>query len=441
MDYLRDSHLSLLSRLVPSAMGTLLSETIASMIDSVVLTHYLGADMLATISVTMPIYLAVNTLSMLISSGGATLFAQALGRGDREEAQRCFTCSTLLMLLCGALMTLFGVPFVRPIVLALGGSGAMEATVAYSRVQFAFMIPLVLYQQLNVFVRFDGAPARAVLSTMLSSVVNLALDFLLVGVLGMGAGGAALATCLAYTAAMLVNAAYLLRRRRNLIFRRASLTWARVRSTLRTGLPLSLSQLGMALVTALYNNRIGDLGGVMYQNVYGAIVQISGILWAIYEGIGQACQPIFAACFGAGDRARFRRTYRIGLGLETGLMAAGTALCLAAPALLTGLFAMDAPAQREIAVRAVRIYGLSMLFTGFNTMNIYYFQAQERERNASAIVLLSGTVLPILLLFLLTALAGVDSIWWSYLLAQGLTLLLSALRLLRERRGAGGAIQ
>ena len=122
-------------------------------------------------------------------------------------------------------------------------------------------------------------------------------------------------------------------------------------------------------------------------------------------------------------------------------MAAGTALCLAAPALLTGLFAMDAPAQREIAVRAVRIYGLSLLFTGFNTMNIYYFQAQERERNASAIVLLSGTVLPILLLFLLTALAGVDSIWWSYLLAQGLTLLLSALRLLRERHGAGGAIQ
>ncbi len=437
MDYLKDSHLSLLSKLVPSAMGTLLSETVASMIDSVVLTHYLGPDMLATISVTMPIYLAVNTLSLLIASGGATLFAQALGRGDTDEAQRCFTCSTWLMILCGALLTLVGLPFVRPIVRLLGGSGAFEATVAYSRIQFLFMVPLVLYQQLNVFVRFDGAPARAVLSTVLCSVVNLALDVWMVGTLGLGAEGAALATCLAYSAAMLVNAAYLPRRRRNLIFRRQSLTLARVRQTLRTGLPLSLSQLGMAVGTTLFNNRIGDLGGVMYQNVYGAIVQISGILWAFYEGAAQACQPILAACYGAGDRARIQRTFRIGLRLEAVLMAVGTALCLFAPAFWAGLFSMDDPSQREIAVRAIRIYGLSLFFTGFNTMVIYDFQAQEQEAAATAIVLLSGTVFPVLFLYLLTMAAGLNGIWWSYPCAQGLALILSVFLLRRKQRSAG----
>ena len=437
MDYLRDSHRALLSRLLPSAMGTLLSETITSLVDSIVLAYYLGADMMATISVSMPIYLAVNTIAMLIASGGATVFAQSLGRGDEEEAQRCFSCSALLMLLCGALMTLVGVPFVRQIVLLLGGDGVFEATVAYSRIQFLFMVPLLLYQLLVVFVRFDGGTTRTVVSTVVCSVVNLLLDVLLVGHLGAGATGAAMATCLAYTAAMLVNAGHFISGRRNLVFRRGSLTMPRVQRILRTGVPLSLSQLGMAVETALFNNFAGAYGGVMYQNVYGVIVQISGIIWAVYEGIAQACQPIMATCFGAGNRARLDRTLRIGMRLETGLMAVVTAVCLIAPGLVAELFSMNEPTQRSIAVTAVRIYSLSLLFTSQNTMYVYYYQAQKREKLATLIVLLSGTVLPILFLYLLSAFIGVNGIWWSYLCAQGLTLAFCAAYHLRQRkRGA-----
>ena len=74
MDYLKDSYRSMFSKLLPSAIGAMLSETVASLIDAIILNHYLGPDMLSTISICMPIYMVINVLSMLIVSGGAARF-------------------------------------------------------------------------------------------------------------------------------------------------------------------------------------------------------------------------------------------------------------------------------------------------------------------------------------------------------------------------------
>ncbi|MBR3552288.1 MAG: hypothetical protein IKN72_02760, partial [Clostridia bacterium] len=82
---------------------------------------------------------------------------------------------------------------------------------------------------------------------------------------------------------------------------------------------------------------------------------------------------------------------------------------------------------------AIRIYALSLLFTGINTIIVYYYQVQEKELRATGITLLSGTVLPVLSLYILTAIFRVSGIWWCYLIAQGLTLIISLLLYSRDR--------
>ncbi|MBR5365406.1 MAG: hypothetical protein IK132_04110 [Clostridia bacterium] len=435
MDYLHDSHRSMFAKLLPSAIGAMLSETVASLIDTIILSYYLGPDMLSTISICMPIYMFVNTLSMLIVSGGATLFAQSLGREDKEDAQRYYTCSIVLMVLCGAILTVGGLVFTKQIMSALGASGSvLEPTVQYGRVLFSFMIPLCLYQQLMVYVRFDGAPILSLISTVVCAVVNLVLDVLFVGVFLWGPGGAALATCLAYTVAMLINAAHLLQKNNGLIFRRGSMSGARVGRVLKTGIPLSVTQLGMAVGTSLFNIRIMDVGGPMYLDVYGVITQLSVVAMALYEGIAQACQPILAACFGAGDRKRTAQTIRYGFVMEIIAMTFATVLYIFGAGFVANLFSMQEAEIHAAAVGAIRIYALSLLFTGFNTIIIYHFQVKEYEIHATGISLLSGTILPVAFLYLLTLLFSVRGIWWCYLIAQGLTLILSAVLYTRDKR-------
>lgn len=435
MDYLRDSHRSMFAKLLPSAIGAMLSETVASLIDTIILTHYLGPDMMSTVSICMPIYMFVNVLSMLIVSGGATLFAQYLGRDDKQEAQRYYTCSIVLMVMCGALLTLSGLLFTAPIIKVLGASGTIfEPTLLYSRVLFCFMIPLALYQQLMVYVRFDGAPMLSLASTIVCAVVNLALDVLFVGPLQWGAPGAALATCLAYTVAMFINAARLFQKNNGLIFRRGSLTRARIGRLLKTGVPLSVTQLGMAVGTSLFNKRIMVVGGTQYLDVYGVITQLSVVAMALYEGIAQACQPILAACFGAGNRKRLNQTIRYGFIMEIIAMSFVVLLYVFGAGLIADMFSMKEEVLRAVAIRAVRIFALSLHFTGFNTIIIYYFQVQEREINATGISLLSGTILPVVFLYLLTKLFNVSGIWWCFLIAQGLTLILGTVLYTNDMR-------
>ena len=66
------------------------------------------------------------------------------------------------------------------------------------------------------------------------------------------------------------------------------------------------------------------------------------------------------------------------------------------------------------------------------------FQAQEKEIRATGITLLSGTILPAVFLYILTALFDVSAVWWCYLIAQGLTLILSAVLYSRDKHAAAG---
>ena len=205
---------------------------------------------------------------------------------------------------------------------------------------------------------------------------------------------------------------------------------------LKTGVPLSVTQLGMAVGTSLFNVRIMAVGGALYLDVYGVITQLSVVAMALYEGIAQACQPILAACFGAGNRRRMDQTIRYGFIMEVAAMIFATLAYVLGAGWVADMFSMKEEALRQVAIGAIRVYALSLIFTGINTMIIYDFQVQERELHASGISLLSGTVLPVIFLYLLTMLFGVRGTWWCYAAAQGLTLVLSVALYTRDRRAA-----
>ncbi|MBR0202986.1 MAG: hypothetical protein IJQ56_01335, partial [Synergistaceae bacterium] len=92
---------------------------------------------------------------------------------------------------------------------------------------------------------------------------------------------------------------------------------------------------------------------------------------------------------------------------------------------IAGFFSITEGPLLELCVSSIRIYSVSLPFFGINIFIMYYFQSRSQEGPATAISLLSGTILMILSFIVLTALFGSSGIWWSYLSAQGLTLIAS----------------
>ena len=424
-DYVNDSIGSLYRRLLPSAIGSLLTATVASFIDVVILSYYLGPDMLAVVSLCMPIYMLVNTLGMLIASGASTLYAQHLGEGNKEEAMRYFSISVVHMALCGAVLTLIGLLFTKPVVHLLGVNDALfEPTMEYAHVLFFFMIPLIVYVHLLFFVRVDNDPNRVLFATATCAVVNLGLDILFVGPLGLGPKGAAMATCLAYTLGMAVNLTHFCSKRNTLKFMKDCMKGRGLRMW-RAGLPLAASQLGMTISTNVFNNTIMRVGGQEYVAVYSVVTQLSMTSMAIYDGVGQAAQPILAAATGAKLPERIKQVFRRGVILELIGTMALVILYVALAGPIAKLFSIPDGDLLSLCMTGVRIYALSIPLMGLNSIIMYYFQAQEKTGRALTISLLSGSVLLIAALLVLIACFGKEGIWFSWVAAQALALAIS----------------
>ena len=78
INYVNDPVGKLYRRLLPSAIGSLLTATVASLIDVVILSYFLGPSMLAVVELCMPVYMLVNTL--------ATPIFWVKGTGKRRSA-------------------------------------------------------------------------------------------------------------------------------------------------------------------------------------------------------------------------------------------------------------------------------------------------------------------------------------------------------------------
>lgn len=435
MNYTGDPIGKLYRKLVPSAIGSMLTATVASLIDTIILSYYLGPVMLSSVSICMPIYMILNALALLIVSGGATLCATYLGKEDKEESNRYFTVSSACVLLVGLVLTVIGNIFPKQIITVLGANETVwQPTLEYARVLMVFMIPLMLYCLMLFFVRFDSDPVLALAATGVCALTNLVLDVLFVGPLGMGAGGAALATCLAYTLATAVGFIHFLKKKNTLRIIRKSISLYRIKRILAAGLPLSFSQFGMAFTTSVFNVQIMRIGGELYLTVYAIITQLSMSALAFYEGIAQAAQPILAANYGAGNSERVKKSLQTGLFLETVFTVGCFLLYVLFAKTISSFFSITEGELLQISMEGIRIFACSIPFTGFNIFAMYYLQSRERIVPSTIISLMNGTILLIISLIALTACFGAKGIWWSWLTAQTLTLLFTVYAMGRENR-------
>ena len=102
---------------------------------------------------------------------------------------------------------------------------------------------------------------------------------------------------------------------------------------------------------------------------------------------------------------------------------------------ISGIFSIREGELLNLAVSGIRIYALSIPFIGLNSIIMYYFQAQENTMRALVISLLSGSVMLIASLLVLTALFREKGVWFSWVAGQALTLVFSSALFWRSQHG------
>ncbi|MDE7140307.1 MAG: hypothetical protein K2O09_06085 [Treponemataceae bacterium] len=396
-----------------AAFGSTLISMIYGIVDMAMVGWYEGPDATAALACFSPVWNVVYAIGLLTGIGGAVLFSNALGKDERESANRFFTLALMLTaVIIGAfwlVMIFFDAPILRLF-------GADDTLLPYAR---KYLLPLkcclpvfTFNNLLACFIRNDGRPRLATAAVLAGGIFNVFGDWFFVFALDMGVMGAGIATGIGAFITLFVLLSHFfskkntLRLKKNFSFAKDSLR------ILSTGFSSFFIDIAMGIFTVFANNQIMKYLGTAELSIYAVIIQLFTFVQCCAYSVGQAAQPILSVNFGAdrGDRVKRCLKYGIMSALFFGVF--WTMLSASIPNVFVKIFMKPTDEIIGKAPFAIRIYSSSFILLSLNVASTYYFQSVLKRLDSFVVSILRGILINGVLIFALPAIFGGAAIWF-----------------------------
>lgn len=407
------------------------------LVDAIIVGQAVGAQGFAAIGSVSNIDGLVIGFGMMMIQGFAIPIAQRFGARDEAGLRITVAHAFLLTLLAAAALMAIGLLTLAPFMALLRVPEVLKRDGgAYIRVMFLGMPVPLLSHMAYAALHSLGDSRTPLLALLLSSLLNVALDAVLMLALGLGVWAAAFATILA----QLLMWPWLWRRMRRIAVLRLPATAFRperklTRGMLGMALPLAL-QNSVAVVGVLVLQAVVNDMGVVYVAAFGAVMRIFYFMKAPSEAMGQALAAYVGQNTGAGALPRVRGGIRAAICLSLPVCAAAMAvMVLFGPQMASWVLTAQEAQAIDVASRLLRI--LAVMLPVLYLM--YAFRAALQGMGHTVVLMASGAVemvlrsvcawtLPLALKILNIGIAE-TSAWLG-------AMLLYAVRLLQVLRGA-----
>ena len=375
----------LLSLALP-IMLSMLVQALYNIVDSIYVAR-VSEDCLSALSLAFPAQNIMIGLGTGTGVGVSTLISRALGRRDAKAASRAAGNAVFLAVCCWALMALFGLFGADAFIHSQTDIAEIRGH-ADSYLRIVTIGSLFMYMQMTMekLLQSTGLTRLSMWTQMFGAVTNIILDpFFIFGWCGlpaMGTAGAAIATVLGQAAGMTLG--IILHRRRNHEIRivRGDLRpdWKIIKAVYRIGFP-SVVMMVVGSATNYMMNRI------LKERIY--------------------------------------RTFRYGVLYASFFMVLGFLLFQFMPGALLGIFS---PSENMLAigVPALRRISISFLFAGFCIVAGSVCQALDKSAASLAVSVLRQLVALVPAAWLLARTGDVNMVWWSFPIAEIISLAASA---------------
>ena len=183
---------------VITGMLAILSVNINVFVDGILVGQRLGADALAAINLSLPVYLALCVVGSFLAAGSEIPAARAIGIGDSRKRDAFFRTGLNASALASAAITALALLFRGPLVSFLCASeSTREYVMEYVVITVIGALPKIVIYIPFWYLRLDGKNADVSVMMAGMTVTNIVLDVLFVYVWNMGVFGAGLASVIA----------------------------------------------------------------------------------------------------------------------------------------------------------------------------------------------------------------------------------------------------
>lgn len=290
-------------------------QTLYGMADLFIIGRFNGVEGTTAVAIGSQMMHMVTVMTVGLAMGSTVTIARAAGADDGERLSRAAgnTVTIFMSLSLAAAAALF---FLAPKIAALMSTPreAVKETVAYLSICFAGIPAIVAYNIISAMLRGMGDSKSPALFVAVACAVNVALDFVFIGALKMGAAGAALGTTLSQCASVAFALLFIRResKRSRLLIRARDLRVDKktAKEILKIGLPVSLQD-GFIQISFLVITVIANARGLTDAAAVGIVEKIIGLMFLVPSSMLSTVSALAAQNFGAGKTERARSTLMI----------------------------------------------------------------------------------------------------------------------------------
>ena len=305
--------------------------------DTLIVGKFLGTEALAAVSSSGTLIFLLTSFFIGTSMGAGVLISQLFGAGDHNGVSRAIHTNVALGLISGVFLTVIGV-FFTPIFLRWMNTdeSVMPQAVEYFRYYFWGVITVVMYNVLKGIMNAVGDSRRPLYYLIFSSLLNIGLDLLFIGIFRWDVWAAAFATVLSQLASCILCLTHLLKKGQiySIEIGKIRIHKEMLLATIKYGVPSGIQNSVIGLANVVVQSQINSFGAAAMA-AYGAHSKIEGFAFLPITSFNMATTTFISQNLGAKEYERAKKGAAFGIAAAMILSELIGVICyMAAPSLM-----------------------------------------------------------------------------------------------------------
>lgn len=358
------------SPIIAFALPILLSQVFQQLYntaDSLIVGHFLGTNALAAVSSSGTLIFLLVSFFNGTAMGAGVVISRYFGANNNENVSKAIHTNIAFGIVSGLFLTVFGVLLTPTFLVWMKTDPeVLPEAIEYFRYYFYGALALVMYNICRGIMNAVGDSKRPLYYLIFSSVLNIVLDVLFVGVFKLGVWSAALATVISQMSSVVLCMIYLCKKGNifSVELKKLRFHGDMLKEIIQYGLPSGVQNSVIAFANVIVQTQINGFGKFATA-AYGTHAKIEGFAFLPMMSFNMATTTFISQNLGAKQYDRAKKGARFGI-ITAVLLAelVGIAIYFLAPTLV-GMFDDNAEVIR-LGVQQARTASLFYFLLAFS---------------------------------------------------------------------------
>lgn len=408
---------------MPSIFMILFS-SIYGVVDGYFVSNLIGSEAFASVNLIWPFEMILGSFGMMIGTGGSALVSKTLGEKENKKANEYFSLLLYFLILIGIIFSILGIMFTKNIILLFDiDNKTRSMSLIYANALFLFIPFFILQNTFQSFLVVAEKPEMGLITTIISGVTNLVLDYMFIKIFNLNIFGAALATGISQMMGGIIPLLYFIfNKNSNLRLGKTHYSLNVIVKSSINGASEMFSNLSYSFISILYNFTLINLYGIAGVSAYGVIMYIGYMFMAVFFGYPIGISPVISYNYGAKNNEELKNIFKKSIMIIFSFSIVLTCLSFFLSRPLSNIFVGYDEYLLDLTSHGMRIFIMSYLLAGYNIFSSSLFTALNDGFTSSVISIFRTFIFQVLCIIVIPKIFGSEGIWLSVIFSEALSL-------------------